>query len=185
MDTINRLIQSLKCVLLVVILIDCRGLKMEPKYYQEVKDKLCDEHGVYDISYGNRYGEEVISISCISKDECEKIKNIICDKFEGRPLNQYKRDQLHFSSSIWGTGELLPQIYPDLNDFHYEEKQRAYVSKGVLISEADFKNMQKQELEYWMSLKPEQQKDWIKNHILKWRKKIPNYANCGDKFLKD
>lgn len=143
----------------------------------DLKGQFGGDAGIYNIWYGNRFGTDVLVVECISDDDKARLKSIM--------PNTFKNFLVHFTSPIWGIGNLLPT---------YREKIKLlvdmggnYFATGTKENEhllALYEEARKKEQEYWTSLSGEQRKKYLADFIKEKREKKPSFANCGDKFLK-
>lgn len=138
-------------------------------------NEYCKDWGIYDIRRANRFDERVISIACITDSDRIRLDKSIVDPYLGF--------HIHFTSPLWGIGGLTPE---NAGKFEAMLQDRRYTHYGTnenkILEEFQEKIIAEDEQKWGMWTQP-QRRNWIKEYILKTRKRIPGFANCGDKFL--
>jgi hypothetical protein len=182
MDTINKVKINLKLFILFsiifygVLMTYCNNSNFAKaeQIAEELKTTYCKDFGIYDIRAVKRFGEIVVAVSCISKADHIRIKQTISGRY---------KQQFYFSSPIWTIGGLTPENAKLFETMLQDSRYTHYGTNENKILE-EFQNKiiveDERKWEMWTVL---QKKEWIKEYILKTRKRIPGFANCGDKFL--
>jgi hypothetical protein len=143
---------------------------------EKIKVNLGNDSGVYHICPGNRFGDQVIAIFCITDQDCDRIITSTFSRFEGF--------NIYVSSPIWGVGNLLPEYGKKILEvMKNEEKSNIYGTQEQKALETLCHETMMEEKKYWESLSEKAKKEFLNYWIRKERKRIPDFANCGDKFL--
>jgi len=144
----------------------------------KIKKLLCNDSGVYHIDFGDRFGSETIMVCCVTVGDSERVKKILSDKFDGYYVN--------VMSPIWGVGNLLPEYANRIVEMSSNNKMSmVYGSAEQKILNQLYDEAISKEEKYWNSLTDAAKREFINFWIKKQRKRIPDFANCGDKFLLD
>jgi hypothetical protein len=141
----------------------------------ELTKKYGNDRGVFDISLANRFGSEKAIVGCVSKEDFLRLKPIISKEFNP--------DLLHYWTPIWFTGSLIPELGKKLEEMIRDarymtggtEEHAIYIAKRNLVIDEEEK--------LWNSWTETERLQFIRRWIIKQRKRIPGYANCGDKFF--
>ena len=149
------------------------------KEFEAAANKLykeyCNDWGVYNISKANRFGGRVISIFCISNDDRDRLDKLINDPYEGF--------HIHFTSPIWGIGGLNKENLKKFKEMLADPENVTYGTEKYNAFEKYQDEIIQEDNRIWKAMSDSQKKIWISNYIKNRRKRIPKFANCGDKFL--
>jgi hypothetical protein len=152
------------------------GCDMElQKASDELKNKYGADRGVFSINPANRFGDLVISISCVTREDADRLDREIPDPFHGF--------HIHFSAPIWGIAGLVPENKKKFEEILYDQRYMTSGTEAFKIGEAFIEKATKDDSSIWASWNEEQRQKFISDRIKKERQRIKGYANCGDKFL--
>jgi hypothetical protein len=90
---------------------------------------------------------------------------------------------IHFTSPLWGIGGLTPENADKFEAMLQDSRYTHYGTNENKIFEEFKKKIIAEDEQKWGMWTQQQRRNWIKEYILKTRKRIPSFANCGDKFL--
>lgn len=144
--------------------------------YEEFRKQHCDNISIFDISYGNRFGENVIAVYCLTHEEKEQIEKQLPGFYQGF--------RIYLASPIWGVGDLLIEYRKKIDDYvEAHPNARIYGTPESKVLDSIYKETVQSERVYWKKLSKDERRVWISNYIKKQREHNPHFANCGDKFL--
>ena len=145
------------------------------KTAERIKKIWGQDPGVFEILPANRFGEIVVVIGCISKEDRERV--------ESKIIREKGDVTFYFSSPIWYIGGLVPGSTEKFEDMLRDPKNVTYGTKEWDAKEKFQKALVRRDEELWASWNEVQRRKFISDWIKKERKRIDGYANCGDKFL--
>jgi len=146
--------------------------------WAQFRELHCCAEGIYDISYGNRFGEDVIAVSCVSNGDRSR--------FLERLPQAYKGFVVHVASPIWGVGGLLPAYRKMIDEFvQSHPTSRVYGTPEAKTLDSMYAEAERAEEDVWNSWSSSERADWLRDFIRAKRKDDPEFANCGDKFLRE
>lgn len=142
----------------------------------ELRNKFKDRTEIYDISYGNRFGELLIVVSCVSPESAKRIMAVL--------PNSFMDFRIYFHKRIWNRCDILPEIGRKIDSMvgepYYSNTPEGQEELTKLIKETIEK-----ENKIWSSWSQDEQRKFVSDLIKNRRKDDPAFANCGDKFLID
>lgn len=165
------------CLLWLTALMGCMresGLKKLQLASLDFKLAYCHIGSVFHITWGDRFGEKIIHVEVISPQDESEVRKQLPDEFQGF--------RVYIVSPIWHTGELVPELNRQMEEMMNQDYYRAN-PKGQWEATQFGRKIVEAEKSVWTSWSDKQKRDFIRSIILERRKKIPGYANCGDKFL--
>jgi hypothetical protein len=145
------------------------------KTAERIKKLWGQDSGVFEISPANRFGEIVVVVGCISKEDRERVERKILREKSDAPF--------YFSYPIWYVGGLVPGSTEKFEDMLRDPKNVTYGTKEWEAKEAFQKELIRRDEDLWASWNEVQRRKFTSDWIKKERKRIKGYANCGDKFL--
>jgi hypothetical protein len=134
--------------------------------------------GVVDISHADRFGEAIISVRFVSKEDYENLKASLSNDFKGFPVR--------FTGPIWGIGGLAPDSADTQTLANWVHTPPYNVSGTPANKEmkALADKVEATDSTIWFSMDKKARKTFVADWIQKERAKGLNYSNCGDKFLR-
>jgi hypothetical protein len=142
---------------------------------ERIKKNWGQDLGVFEVESANRFGEIVVVIGCISKEDRERIERAIIREKNDVPF--------YFSYPIWYIGGLVPGSTEKFVNMLRDPKNVTYGTKEWDAKEKIQKELVLRDEGIWASWNQVQRRKFISDWIKKERKRIKGYANCGDKFL--
>jgi hypothetical protein len=142
---------------------------------EETKAKYGADTGIYDISPANRFGEPVVSVSCITRADAERLAALIDDPYKGC--------HIHLRAPMWGVGELVPENDRAFKAMLHKRDNVTYGTDGNRELQAFIRRAIEEDSRVWESWPAQERTRWIASRIRNARKTNPSFANCGDKFL--
>jgi hypothetical protein len=139
-----------------------------------LKVQVGDDLGVYHVGWGDRYGQLVLTVECISRSDELRIKKLLPTYFDGIGI--------HTMAPIWRSGELLPELGAQF-DSMLSVPANVATPKGQEETSRFLGKLMEAEDKCWQSLSPSAQRAFIARRIADRRRGEPGFANCGDKFL--
>ncbi|HKP95219.1 MAG TPA: hypothetical protein VJ385_05625 [Fibrobacteria bacterium] len=129
--------------------------------------------GVVDIRPTNRFGENVVAIRFVTKEDYERLQ---------LEFSRACSCQLFFHYPLWPIGGLIEGNTERVEkmllapiDAHDKE---AAVRRERVVDE-----FISEDLKVWVSWASSKRRAFVKEFIERKRVRDPGYANCGDKFL--
>jgi|WetSurMetagenome_2_1015567.scaffolds.fasta_scaffold110369_3 hypothetical protein len=143
---------------------------------KEIKATFGNDPGIFDVSPVQHFTDEKVDIGIVCSDDLKRLSPLILAKFEG--------SRIRLLSPIWRTGGLIPELLEKLENMFRDPKFVTHGTKEHSIMRNFSKEINQKEEKIWQSWSAEQKSVFLKKWIIGHRKKDPNYANCGDKFIK-
>jgi hypothetical protein len=174
-----RYCSKLQIVGIAVILFLMCNSNLQWRKAHQVADILIDKYraneSIFDIRVANRFGEIVVVVSCVTEED--RLKMI--DEIEDR----YADVQFYFAGPIWPVGGLNPENAKKFESMLQSGEYSEYGTPKSKELDAFGDKIIQEDKVTWANWTNEQRRKWISDYIKKTRKRIPGFANCGDKFL--
>jgi hypothetical protein len=180
MATFNRIKQkTLLCfAILFSFFITCREHETQmnlDEVAKELKAKYCNDPGIFSINPANRFGDNVISIGCISEQDRERVDALIQDPYKGF--------HIHFTCPIWGIGDLIPKYQKEIEKLRKTHEYNVYGTPQHDYLERLQKEAVIEERKLWNGWSQEEKSKFLNYYIKKLKDRDPRFVNCGDKFI--